>query len=148
MSRVAISRASKAVRVHIDPEMFAAMDKFIEEYQCGNHARWYGTGCQLRACVRFSVQIAPSPPPFGETTELIAGLVIWNTLHCKKRSTAKKPRTCQPKSQTSKFVRSWNRRTGWSAPSGWRKRKNWKPRLGDRDSLAPASFQMNESSAA
>jgi AraC family transcriptional regulator len=81
MKVMVISRASKASEAgDIDPEMFAAMDKFIEEL-INAGIMLDGTGLtptSRGARVRFSgSNRTVTDGPFAETTELIAGFWIW-----------------------------------------------------------------------
>jgi hypothetical protein len=81
MKVMVISRASKASEAgDIDPEMFAAMDKFIEEL-INAGIMLDGTGLtptSRGARVRFSgSNRTVTNGPFAETTELIAGFMIW-----------------------------------------------------------------------
>ena len=111
-----------------DPEMFAAMDKFIEEL-INAGIMLDGTGLKPSsrgARVRFSgSNRTVTDGPFPETKEVIAGFMIWKVSSLQEAIdwVKKCPNMIDRKTPTSKFVRSWNRRTlpGWSRPSGWRK---------------------------
>jgi hypothetical protein len=81
MKVMVISRASKASEAgEMDPEMFAVMDKFIEEL-INAGIMLDGTGLtpsSRGARVRFSgSNRTVTDGPFAETTELIAGFMIW-----------------------------------------------------------------------
>jgi hypothetical protein len=81
MKVMVISKASKASEAgEMDPEMFAAMDKFIEEL-INAGIMLDGTGLtptSRGARVRFSGSSRTvTAGPFPETTELIAGFMIW-----------------------------------------------------------------------
>jgi hypothetical protein len=82
MKVMVISRASKASEAGDmgSPEMFAAMDKFIEEL-INAGIMLDGTGLtptSRGARVRFSgSNRTVTNGPFAETTELIAGFMIW-----------------------------------------------------------------------
>jgi hypothetical protein len=81
MKVMVISRASKASEAgEMDPEAFAAMDKFIEEL-INAGIMLDGTGLtptSRGARVRFSgSNRTVTNGPFAETTELIAGFMIW-----------------------------------------------------------------------
>ena len=82
MKVMVISRASKASEAGDmgSPEMFAAMDKFIEEL-INAGIMLDGTGLtptSRGARVRFSgSNRTVTDGPFAETTELIAGFMIW-----------------------------------------------------------------------
>ena len=84
MKVMVISRATAASEAgEMDPEMFAAMDKFIEEL-INAGIMLDGTGLtptSRGACVRFSgSNRTVTNGPFVETTELIAGFMIWKVL--------------------------------------------------------------------
>jgi hypothetical protein len=81
MKVMVISRASKASEAgEMDPEMFAVMDKFIEEL-INAGIMLDGTGLtptSRGARVRFSgSNRTVINGPFAETTEVIAGFMIW-----------------------------------------------------------------------
>ena len=81
MKVMVISRASKASEAgEMDPEMFAVMDKFIEEL-INAGIMLDGTGLtpsSRGARVRISgSNRTVTDGPFAETTELIAGFMIW-----------------------------------------------------------------------
>ena len=82
MKVIVISKASKASEAGDmgSPEMFAAMDKFIEEL-INAGIMLDGTGLtptSRGARVRFSgSNRTVTNGPFAETTELIAGFMIW-----------------------------------------------------------------------
>ena len=81
MKVMVIVKASKASEAgEMDPEMFAAMDKFIEEL-INAGIMLDGTGLtptSRGARVRFSgSNRTVTNGPFAETTELIAGFWIW-----------------------------------------------------------------------
>jgi hypothetical protein len=81
MKVMVISRATKASEAgEMDPEAFAAMDKFIEEL-INAGIMLDGTGLtptSRGARVRFSgSNRTVTNGPFAETTELIAGFMIW-----------------------------------------------------------------------
>jgi hypothetical protein len=81
MKVMVISKASKASEAgEMDPEMFAAMDKFNEEL-INAGIMLDGTGLtpsSRGARVRFSgSNRTVTNGPFAETTELIAGFSIW-----------------------------------------------------------------------
>jgi hypothetical protein len=81
MKVMVISRATAASEAgEMDPEMFAAMDKFIEEL-INAGIMLDGTGLtptSRGARVRFSgSNRTVTAGPFAETTELIAGFMIW-----------------------------------------------------------------------
>ena len=81
MKVMVISRASKASEAgEVDPEMFAVMDKFIEEL-INAGIMLDGTGLtptSRGARVRFSgSNRTVINGPFAETTEVIAGFMIW-----------------------------------------------------------------------
>ena len=81
MKVMVISKASKASEAgEMDPEMFAAMDKFIEEL-INAGIMLDGTGLtpsSRGARVRFSgSNRTVTDGPFPETKELIAGFMIW-----------------------------------------------------------------------
>jgi hypothetical protein len=81
MKVMVISRASKASEAgEMDPEMFAVMDKFIEEL-INAGIMLDGTGLKPTsrgARVRFSgSNRTVINGPFAETTEVIAGFMIW-----------------------------------------------------------------------
>ena len=81
MKVMVISRATKASEAgEMDPEAFAAMDKFIEELiNAGIMVDGTGlTPTSRGARVRFSgSNRTVTDGPFAETTELIAGFWIW-----------------------------------------------------------------------
>jgi hypothetical protein len=81
MKVMVISNASKASEAgEMDPEMFAAMDKFIEEL-INAGIMLDGTGLKPSSCgarVRFSgSNRTVTDGPFPETKEVIAGFMIW-----------------------------------------------------------------------
>jgi hypothetical protein len=81
MKVMVISKASKASEAgEMDPEMFAAMDKFIEEL-INAGIMLDGTGLKPSSCgarVRFSgSNRTVTDGPFPETKEVIAGFMIW-----------------------------------------------------------------------
>ena len=81
MKVMVISRASAASEAgEMDPEAFAVMDKFIEEL-INAGIMLDGTGLtptSRGARVRFSgTNRTVTDGPFAETTELIAGFMIW-----------------------------------------------------------------------
>ncbi len=81
MKVMVISKASKASEAgEMDPEMFAAMDKFIEEL-INAGIMLDGTGLtpsSRGARVRFSgSNRTVTDGPFPETKEVIAGFMIW-----------------------------------------------------------------------
>ena len=81
MKVMVIARASEASEAgEMDPEMFAAMDKFIEEL-INAGIMLDGTGLtpsSRGARVRFSgSNRTVTDGPFAETKELIAGFMIW-----------------------------------------------------------------------
>ena len=81
MKVMVIARASAASEAgEMDPEMFAAMDKFNEEL-INAGIMLDGTGLtpsSRGARVRFSgSNRTVTDGPFAETTELIAGFMIW-----------------------------------------------------------------------
>ena len=81
MKVMVISKASNASEAGgMDPELFAAMDKFIEEL-INAGILLDGTGLKPTSCgarVRFSgSNRTVTDGPFAETTELIAGFMIW-----------------------------------------------------------------------
>ena len=81
MKVMVISRATKASEAgEMDPEAFAAMDKFIEEL-INAGIMLDGTGLtptSRGARVRFSGSSRTvTTGPFAETTEIIAGFMIW-----------------------------------------------------------------------
>ncbi len=81
MKVVVIAKATKASEAgEMDPEAFAAMDKFNEELIKAG-ILLDGTGLKPSSCgarVRFSgANRTVTNGPFAETTELIAGFMIW-----------------------------------------------------------------------
>ena len=81
MKVMVIIKASKASEAgEMDPEMFAAMDKFNEEL-INAGIMLDGTGLKPTSCgarVRFSgSNRTVTNGPFVETTEIIAGFSIW-----------------------------------------------------------------------
>ncbi len=81
MKVVVIAKATKASEAgEMDPEAFAAMDKFNEEL-INAGILLDGTGLKPSSCgarVRFSgANRTVTNGPFAETTELIAGFMIW-----------------------------------------------------------------------
>ena len=81
MKVMVISRASAASEAgQMDPEMFATMDKFIEDL-INAGIMLDGTGLKPSSCgarVRFSgSNRTVTDGPFPETKELIAGFMIW-----------------------------------------------------------------------
>jgi hypothetical protein len=81
MKVMVIAKASAASEGgEMDPEMFAAMDKFNEEL-INAGILLDGTGLKPTSCgarVRFSgANRTVTNGPFAETTELIAGFMIW-----------------------------------------------------------------------
>jgi hypothetical protein len=148
MKVMVISRASKASEAgDIDPEMFAAMDKFIEEL-INAGIMLDGTGLtptSRGARVRFSgSNRTVTNGPFAETTELIAGFMIWKVSSLQEAidwvkkfpnvSTEESDVEIRPLMEPEDFA-------GVVSPERLEEVKELEARSGDRDGFGLARFK-------
>ena len=148
MKVMVISRASKASEAgDMDPEMFAAMDKFIEEL-INAGIMLDGTGLKpssRSARVRFSgSNRSVIDGPFAETTELIAGFMIWKVSSlqeaidwvkkCPNCSTEDSDVEIRPLMEPEDFA-------GVVSPERLEEVKELEARSGDRDGFGLARFK-------
>jgi hypothetical protein len=148
MKVMVISRASNASEAgDIDPEMFAAMDKFIEEL-INAGIMLDGTGLtptSRGARVRFSgSNRTVTNGPFAETTELIAGFMIWKVSSLQEAidwvkkfpnvSTEESDVEIRPLMEPEDFA-------GVVSPERLEEVKELEARSGDRDGFGLARFK-------
>ncbi len=146
------SAASEAGK--IDPEGFAAMDKFNEELIDAG-IMLDGTGLKPTSCgarVRFSgTNRIVTDGPFAETTEVIAGFMIWKVASLQEAidwvkkfpnpSTEDSDVEIRPLMGPEDFA-------GLVSPERTEEIKELEARSGDRDGYGLALSITNESSAA
>jgi hypothetical protein len=148
MKVMVISRASKASEAgEMDPEAFAAMDKFIEEL-INAGIMLDGTGLtptSRGARVRFSgSNRTVTNGPFAETTELIAGFMIWKVSSLQEAidwvkkfpnvSTEESDVEIRPLMEPEDFA-------GVVSPERLEEVKELEARSGDRDGFGLARFK-------
>ena len=148
MKVMVIARASKASEAgEMDPEAFAAMDKFNEEL-INAGILLDGTGLtpsSRGARVRFSgSNRTVTAGPFAETTELIAGFMIWKVSSlqeaiewvkkCPNCSTEDSDVEIRPLLEPDDFA-------GLVTPERLEEVKELEARSGDRDGYGLARFK-------
>jgi hypothetical protein len=148
MKVMVISNATKASEAgDMDPEMFAAMDKFIEEL-INAGIMLDGTGLtptSRGARVRFSgSNRTVTNGPFAETTELIAGFMIWKVSSLQEAidwvkkfpnvSTEESDVEIRPLMEPEDFA-------GVVSPERLEEVKELEARSGDRDGFGLARFK-------